>query len=113
MTNKQIDEFVKNKIKVCKETEKLDKIDFEIKRINEQLLDFYTSIEEKLKALGIIEKYFKLNENYSEQSSGSTKAIEIIVPNCITVEEDDQYIDDCYPNEDFEFLKEFFDRLDF
>ena len=62
MNNIQINEFVKNKIKVCKETEKLDKLDSEVKRINEQLLDFYTSIEEKLKALEIIEKYFKINE---------------------------------------------------
>ena len=45
-----------------------------------------------------------IDNDYSEQGSGATKAIKIIIPNCISMEEDDQYLDDCYPNFDFDFL---------
>ena len=48
----------------------------------------------------------KYEDDYSEQSSASTSAYTMCVPNCISMEEDENYIDDSYPNSDFEILKE-------
>jgi len=107
MTNKEIVEFINSKINTCEELKNANiKIDPVVKNVNDTLLDFYKTMQVEHKAFEILKKYVKINTDYSEQSSGSTQAIEIIVPNCITVEEDDQYVDDCYPNDDFEFLKE-------
>ena len=66
----------------------------------------FERLEKDLKILNILYRYTKINSTYSEQKSGATEAIEIIIPNCISIEEDDEYTDDCYPNDDFEIVKE-------
>lgn len=54
----------------------------------------------------LIKRYSNLNDNYEEQCSGSTKAYVITVPDCISVEEDEDYTDDCFPNKYFEIIEE-------
>lgn len=63
--------------------------------------------QEQEKVLKCILENIELDENYDEQGSGSTKAYKLIIPNCISVDEDDDYTDDCYPNSDFETIDSF------
>ncbi len=59
------------------------------------------------KLLNTIFQNIKLDENYSEQCGGSTKAYKLVIPNCISVEEDENYTDDSFPNSDFEVIDNF------
>ena len=73
----------------------------------DELLDI---VEKELKdykrLLEIISKYIELDDKYNEMSSGSTKAFKVCIPNCISVEEDENYTDDCYPNSDYDFIND-------
>jgi len=62
------------------------------------------------KLLDLFLQNIELDENYSEQGSGSTKAYKLTIPNCISVEEDENYTDECYPNSDFEFVEELIEK---
>lgn len=65
-----------------------------------------------------LRKFFKImmenmytDNNYSEQCSGSTRAYKVVIPSCISVEEDDEYTDDCYPNPDYEFIESIWEEM--
>ena len=77
-------------------------------RVRDENKEDFETIEKDLKdykrLIEIISKYIKLDGNYDEMNSGSTKAFKICIPNCISVEEDDDYTDDCYPNADYDFI---------
>ncbi len=59
------------------------------------------------KVLKVILQNIELDEDYSEQISGSTKAYKLVIPNDISVEEYENYTDDCFPNSDFEVIDDF------
>ena len=67
--------------------------------------------QEQEKVLKSILENIELDENYAEQGSGSTKAYKLIIPNCISVDEDDDYTDDRYPNSDFETIDSFIKEI--
>ena len=60
--------------------------------------------EKYLKLIDILKRNIKIDERYSSQSNGSTKAIKLLIEDCVSVEEDDEFVDDCYPNYDFDEL---------
>ena len=72
--------------------------------------EFFYNEARKNEALEVIKKNIELDEDYSEQKSGSTKAYKLTIPNCVTVQEDENYSDECYPNKDFEKIEEWLDN---
>lgn len=64
-------------------------------------------VKEALDVLGTLLDYMEIDEDYTEQNSDSTKAIKVTIPDCISVEEDENYVDTCYPNSDFDKVREF------
>ena len=67
-------------------------------------------IERDLEILEILKQKLTINENYNEQCSGSTKAIVLCIPDCISIDEDDEYTDDCCPNPEYNKIKEWLEN---
>ena len=53
----------------------------------------------------ILKRNIILDDDYYTDSNGSTKAFKLVIGNCISVEEDEDYVDDCFPNTDFDKLE--------
>lgn len=78
----------------------------------EQIIALDKVFHEQENVLNTIFQNLKLDENYSEQCSGSTKAYKLIIPNCIVVgfDGDESYTDYCFPNMDFAVIDDFVNR---
>ena len=68
--------------------------------------DEYKAIKRDLEMLEILKQHLTIEENYYSQDNGSTKAIKLCISNCISIEEDDTYTDECYPNPEYDKLEE-------
>jgi len=81
--------------------------DFIIKNQTDiRILDLLSLIEKDLEILEILKQKLTINENYNEQCSGSTKAIVLCIPDCVSIDEDDEYTDDCCPNPEYDKIEE-------
>ena len=84
-----------------------ESLETEIESIKTEKENLESKLRKQAKLLRIILNNIELDENYNEQGSGSTKAYKLTIPNCISMEEDENYTDDCYPNSDFETIDNF------
>ncbi len=92
---------------LIKAQEMKESLEAEIKTIKTEKENLELKLRKQEKLLRIILNNIELDKNYSEQGSGSTKAYKLTIPNCISMEEDENYTDDCYPNSDFEIIDNF------
>ena len=58
----------------------------------------------------ILKNNLTMDENYYSQDNGSTEAIKLCISNCVSVEEDEEYADECYPNCDYYKVKEWLEN---
>ena len=65
-------------------------------------IDYKEAYEELVR---ILKRNIVLDENYSTDSNGSTKAYKMTIENCVSFEEDENYTDDCFPNIDFDKIE--------
>ena len=78
----------------------------EIGRLNNEIKYLKAVIEKQNEILSLLRRNIVLDEDYSTDVNGSTRAFKMLVENCVSVEEDEQYTDDCYPNSDFDKIEE-------
>ena len=78
----------------------------ELHRLSRESAYLKEVIKKQNKILGVLRRNIRLDENYSTDANGSTRAFKMLVENCVSIEEDEQYTDDCYPNSDFDNVEE-------
>lgn len=78
----------------------------EIGRLSRENAYLKEVIRRQNEILEIFRRNIVLNEDYSTDANGSTRAFKMLVENCVSVEEDEQYTDDCCPNSDFDKIEE-------
>ncbi len=84
-----------------------ESLEAKIESIKTEKENLESKLRKQARVLRIILNNIELDKNYNEQGSGSTKAYKLTIPNCISMEEDENYTDDCYPNSDFETIDNF------